>query len=155
MSKMKHESIGNIQRSHRCGKEGYESYCREFVTHADAKHTSVNIYELPPKNSYCPYHFHHKSEETFYIISGEGLLRTPDGERKVCAGDLLFFPSGAEGAHKLTNSSDTENLVYIDFDVVHDLDVAEYPDSNKIAIWGEGLNKLYRQTDNVGYFDGE
>ncbi len=34
----------------------------------------------------------------------------------------MFFPTGADGAHKLTNSSETENLVYIDFDVVHDVD---------------------------------
>lgn len=42
----------------------------------------------------------------------------------------------ARGAHKLTNTSKTENLVYIDFDVIHDLDVTVYPDSNKIGIWG-------------------
>ena len=97
----------------------------------------------------------HNNEETFYIISGEGILRTPSGERKVSAGDLLFFPTGAEGAHKLTNSSETENLVYIDFDVVHDVDITVYPDSDKIGVWGMGINKLYPQTSDVDYYDGE
>jgi uncharacterized cupin superfamily protein len=59
------------------------------------------------------------------------------------------------GAHKLTNASDTENLVYIDFDVVHDVDITEYPDSGKIGIWGKGINKLYPQNANVDYYDGE
>ena len=103
----------------------------------------------------CSYHFHHNNEETFYIISGEGILRTPNGERKVSAGELLFFPTGADGAHKLTNSSETENLVYIDFDVVHDVDITIYPDSDKIGVWGMGINKLYPQASDVDYYDGE
>ena len=115
----------------------------------------VSIYEIPPKKSAYPYHFHHNNEETFYIISGEGILKTPDGERIVRAGELLFFPTGSDGAHKLTNSSETENLVYIDFDVVHDVDITIYPDSDKIGVWGMGINKLYKKTSNVDYYDGE
>ena len=60
-----------------------------------------------------------------HIISGEGILRTQDGERTVREGELLFFPTGPKGAHKLTNASETERLVYIDFDVVHDVDYYE------------------------------
>ena len=52
----------------------------------------VSVYEIPPMKAAYPYHFHHNNEETFYIISGEGILRTPNGEREVGAGDLLFFP---------------------------------------------------------------
>lgn len=68
---------------------------------------------------------------------------------------LLFFPTGAEGAHKLTNSSETENPVYIDFDVVHGVDITIYPDSDKIGVWGMGINKLYPQASDVDYYDGE
>ena len=83
------------------------------------------------------------------------MLRTPDGERKVTAGDMLFFPTGAQGAHKLTNCSETEDLVYIDFDVVHDVDVAVYPDSQKIGVWGMGINELYPCDASVDYYAGE
>ena len=62
------------------------------------------------------------------------ILKTPTGDRRVSAGDLLFFPASSEGAHKLTNTSATEKLVYIDFDVIRDLDVAIYPDSDKIGV---------------------
>ena len=65
------------------------------------------------------------------------------------------FPTGPEGAHKLTNSSTTENLVYIDFDVVHEIDVAVYPDSDKIGIWGMEINKLFQKSDSVDYYEGE
>ncbi|MBQ8163426.1 MAG: cupin domain-containing protein [Clostridia bacterium] len=155
MSEIKHELIENIPKSHKCEHNEYEYYRRKFIPFGAAKNSLVSIYEIPPKKSAYPYHFHHNNEETFYIISGEGILKTPEGERIVRAGELLFFPTGSDGAHKLTNSSETENLVYIDFDVVHDVDITIYPDSDKIGVWGMGINKLYKKTSNVDYYDGE
>ena len=155
MSDIKHKSIDNIPKNHKCVHKEYEYYRRKFISFDTSKNTSVSVYEIPPKKSAYPYHFHHNNEETFYIISGEGILKTPKGERKVNAGDLLFFPAGQDGAHKLINFSETENLVYLDFDVVHDVDIAVYPDSNKIGVWGMGINKLYPQNSNVYYYNGE
>lgn len=155
MSEIKHSRIEDIPASHKCGPGEYEYGRRKFVPFGAAGNTLVSVYEIPPQKSAYPYHYHHKNEETFYILSGEGLLKTPDGERKVAAGELLFFPTGPEGAHKLTNCSDTEPLVYIDFDVVHDVDIAVYPDSDKIGIWGMGINKIYPLSGNVDYYDGE
>jgi len=155
MDEIKHEKIENIPTSHNRGKGEYEYFRRKFVPRGGANETQVSIYEVPPHKAAYPYHFHHKDEETFYILSGRGLLRTPDGEREVGAGELIFFPAGKEGAHKLTNLSDTENLVYIDFDVIHDLDAAEYPDSGKIGVWGKGINRLYRLDEDVDYYEGE
>ena len=155
MSEIKHSKIEAISVSHKCEHEGYEYYRRKFISFGGAKNSLVSVYEIPPHKSAYPYHFHHNNEETFYILSGEGVLRTPDGERKVTEGELLFFPTGPAGAHKLTNSSDTENLVYIDFDVVHDVDITIYPDSDKIGVWGMGVNQLYPQSEAVDYYDGE
>ena len=155
MSRIKHSQIEEIPASHKCEHEGYEYYRRRFVPFGGAKNSLVSVYEIPPHKSAYPYHFHHNNEETFYILSGEGVLRTPDGERKVSAGELLFFPTGPAGAHKLTNCSDTEKLVYIDFDVVHEVDITIYPDSDKIGVWGMGINQLYPQAEAVDYYDGE
>ena len=155
MSEIKHESIDNIPMSHKNEHEGYEYYRRKFIPFGDAKNSLVSVYEVPPKKAAYPYHFHHNNEETYYIISGEGILRTPSGERKVTAGDLLFFPTGEDGAHKLTNPSQTENLVYIDFDSTHELDVAVYPDSDKIGIWGLDINQLFPRSAETDYYDGE
>ena len=155
MSEIKHSKIEDIPASHKYEHEGYEYFRRKFIPFGGAKNSLVSVYEIPPHKSAYPYHFHHNNEETFYILSGEGVLRTPDGERKVSAGEFLFFPTGPAGAHKLTNSSDTENLVYIDFDVVHDVDITIYPDSEKIGVWGMGINQLYPQAEAVDYYDGE
>ena len=155
MSSIKHLSLQDIPASHKDEHEGYEYYRKKFIPFGSAKNTLVSVYEIPPKKSAYPYHYHHKNEETFYILSGEGILRTPAGEKKVCAGELLFFPTGPDGAHKLTNASETEKLVYIDFDVVHDIDVAVYPDSDKLGVWGMGINKLFHNGEAVDYYDGE
>ena len=155
MSEIKHSKIESIPASHKCEHDGYEYYRKKFIPFGGVKNSLVSVYEIPPHKSAYPYHFHHNNEETFYILSGEGVLRTPDGVRKVSAGEFLFFPTGPAGAHKLTNSSDTENLVYIDFDVVHDVDITIYPDSEKIGVWGMGINQLYPQAEAVDYYDGE
>ena len=152
---IKHAKIEQIPASHKAEHEGYEYFRRKFVPFGEAKQTHVCVYEIPPGKAAYPYHFHYKTEETFYIISGTGILRTSEGEREVRGGELIFFPAGEEGAHKLTNISDTENLVYIDFDVTHDLDVAVYPDSDKIGVWGMGINQMYPKSANVDYYDGE
>ena len=155
MSEIKHSKIEDIPVSHKCEHDDYEYYRKKFIPFGGAKNSLVSVYEIPPHKSAYPYHFHHNNEEIFYILSGEGVLRTPDGERKVSAGELLFFPTGPAGAHKLTNCSETENLVYIDFDVVHDVDITIYPDSDKIGVWGMGINQLYPQAEAVDYYDGE
>lgn len=155
MNGIRHANIEELERHHKKEHEGYEYIRRRFVPFGTANDSLVSVYEIPPQKAAYPYHFHHNNEETFYILSGEGLLRTPEGERKVKAGDLLFFPTGPEGAHKLTNCSQTEMLVYIDFDTVHEIDITEYPDSDKIAIWGKGINKVYPQDAAVDYYHGE
>ena len=155
MSQIKHAQIEDLPVSHKCEHETYEYFRRKFIPFGGAQNTLVSIYEIPPQKAAYPYHFHHKNEETFYIISGCGVLKTPEGEKQVKAGDLLFFPTGPEGAHKLTNTSETENLVYLDFDVVHQLDIAVYPDSDKIGIWGMGINQIFPQGSHVDYYDGE
>ena len=151
---MKHQNIDDLPRKHKHGAEDYEFIRRDFMKVHEAN-TLVRVYELPPGKSAYPYHYHLKNEETFFILRGEGLLRTSEGARTVKAGDLLFFPAGETGAHKLTNTSDTEMLVYIDFDIVHDLDVAVYPDSGKLGIWGKDTNRIYRMDDDVDYYEGE
>lgn len=155
MSKIEIVHIDELKSQHKCEHDRYEYYKKEFIPKGLAEKTMVNVFEIPPLKSAYPYHYHVKNEETFYIIRGEGMLHTPQGDQKVRAGELLFFPANSEGAHKMTNTSATENLVYIDFDVVYDLDVAIYPDSNKIGVLGKGINKFYKLENDTDYYDGE
>jgi uncharacterized cupin superfamily protein len=140
------------ERRHKSEHEGYEYFRRDLVPPGRAHQCAVSIYEIPPGKSAYPYHYHVKNEESFYILSGTGALRTHSGERTVSAGDFMFFPANEKGAHKLTNASDTEMLVYIDFDTRNDLDVCLYPDSGKVGIWGKGVNQVHKVGNQVDYF---
>jgi len=153
MKSILHMRPEDMPCKHKCGHEGYEYRKRNLVRRGQAKCVAA-LYEIPPGKAAYPYHYHTQDEECFYILSGSGTLRTPQGERVVQAGDFLFFPAGEHGAHKLTNTGDTD-LVYLDYDTEHDVDVAFYPDSGKIGIWGLGINQVYKTDDQVGYYEGE
>lgn len=155
MSGIKHMNWQDIPSKQKAEHEDYVYRRRKFLGFGETNNICVSIYEIPPGKAAYPYHYHHKNEETFFILRGHGLLKTPEGEKNVWAGDLLFFPANCDGAHKLTNLSDTEDLVYLDVDVVHDLDVAVYPETGKLGVWGKNINRIWRQQDDVDYYDGE
>ena len=155
MAKIIHTKMDDIAPQQRGNGEAYEYTRYPALPAGSAKQSAVAFYELPPGKSNYPYHYHLTSEETFYIISGTGTLKTPDGEVEVHAGDLLFFPAGEGGAHKLTNSSESEPLIYIDFDTLADPNVCIYPDSNKVGVYGKDFRSIYRLEDHVDYYDRE
>jgi uncharacterized cupin superfamily protein len=155
MSKPLHIKASDATRKHKNEHDDYEYYKRDLVPKGFAEQCAVSIYEIPPGKSAYPYHYHMKNEECFYIISGEGILKTPLGDQLVSAGDFLFFPANEKSAHKLTNTSKTELLIYLDFDTYNDIDVAFYPDSEKIGVWGKNINQLYKTNDQVEYYKDE
>lgn len=144
-----------LESEHQNDNGKYEYYRKPVLSGESGDKCNVSIYEIPPGKSAWPYHYHYQSEEVFYIISGKGILRTPDGEVEITAGDILAFPPGEKGAHKITNTSDNEKLVYIDFDTYHAVDLSFMPDSDKTLIYGKGLRKIVKNGTDAGFYDGE
>jgi len=155
MSETIHKKITDIPSKHENKHERYEYYRKSLIPHGVAEQCKASVYEIPPGKSAYPYHYHTQNEETFFIIKGQGLLKTPKGEESVSSGDFLFFPANENGAHKLTNISETEMLIYLDFDTYNKIDVTLYPDSGKIGIWGNDINQVFRTSQQVDYYDGE
>lgn len=155
MSEIIQVKAADIPRRHRHDREEYEFYRGDLVPEGSARQCCASIYEIPPGKSAYPYHYHTKNEESFYIISGQGILKTPSGDKTVHAGDFLFFPADENGAHKLTNTSEKEPLIYLDFDTYNDIDVSFYPDSGKIGVWGRNIDQLYKISDRVDYYEDE
>lgn len=152
---MSHILPGGLPVKHRDEHEGYEYYRRDVVPRTAGGRCVVSVYAIPPLKSAYPYHYHSENEEVFYILAGHGILTSPEGRSAVSAGEFLVFPAGGDGAHKLTNDSPTEMLEYIDFSAVGKIDVAHYPDSGKIGIWGGGINRVFETADAVDYYKGE
>jgi uncharacterized cupin superfamily protein len=112
----------------------------------------MSVYELPPGQSICPYHWEAGDEEWLVVLGGRPTLRTPDGERELGPWDTVCFPEGPEGAHKVTNRSG-ETLRVAILSTKREPAVSVYPDSNKVGAWPPG--KLFRLDDAVDYWDGE
>jgi uncharacterized cupin superfamily protein len=112
----------------------------------------MSVYELPPGESICPYHYEIGFEEWLLVLTGRPTLRTPEGERDLRPWDIAFFPDGEAGAHKVTNNTN-ETLRVAILSNKGDPGAAIYPDSNKVGIFPP--NKLFRIDDAVDYFDGE
>ena len=98
----------------------------------------ASLYEIPPGKVSWPFHYHIANEEIFYIIEGEGELRTNDKIVKVKSGDLLRFPIGEKGVHQLKNISTDKPLKYLDFGTTNHPDLVFMPDSNKVGLFGGG-----------------
>ena len=113
------------------------------------------FYTLPPGKSNYPFHYHTANEEVFYVISGNGILETFEEKRPVTAGDVIVCPAGKEGAHKITNTSETEELVYLDVDTHIRPEIVYYPDSNKLGVRAAGVHENYTLDSGVEYYHHE
>ena len=131
---------------------GYHTAYRRTAAELGGAKIALNVFELPPGQSVCPYHYENGEEEWIVVLTGRPTLRTPAGERELGPWDCVFCPVGEEGAHKVTNLSDAPARIFI---WSNHLAVAStvYPDSGKLGAWPPG--KLFRLADAVSYWDGE
>jgi uncharacterized cupin superfamily protein len=122
-----------------------------------ARKLGASIYELPPGGKSFPYHYEYPEEEWLIVLTGEPTLRTPDGEHRLRAGDTVCFPEGPDGAHQVRNDTDAPTRVMIFSTKLGSPAVAVYPDSGKVLIDMPKPDKpaIFRQTDAVGYWEGE
>jgi uncharacterized cupin superfamily protein len=116
------------------------------------------VYELLPGCRICPYHWHFVEEEWLLVLTGKPTLRTPERKRKLAPWDVVVFPRGPAGAHDVRNETD-EAVRVLMLSSNFDVEVAVYPDSNKIGAFGrigeERVRMLNRLDANLDYLDGE
>ena len=89
------------------------------------------------------------------MVVGRPVLRTPEGESELTPGDVVCFPRGPEGAHKLTNRTDDPVRILM-LSTMTNPDIATYPDSDKVGVFfQDGSELLFRRSSAVDYYDGE
>ena len=65
----------------------------------------VNLETLSPGGQSSLKHWHTESDEFVYVIDGELILATSEGESAITQGMCVGFKAGAENAHHLINRS--------------------------------------------------
>src|SRR5437773_6875811 len=66
----------------------------------------VHLTTLPPGKESSMRHFHTREDEMVYVVEGEVVLRTDEGEQLLTAGTCAGFPAGSQNGHQLVNRSD-------------------------------------------------
>jgi len=108
----------------------------------------ASIWEFQPGSAQFVYHFHHGSEELLVVLRGTPTVRMHDGDRELAEGDVLPFPRGPEGGHQIRNDAEAIARVLI-VSANADPDVAEYPETGKVAAIVGGQHRYYRTGDAV------
>jgi uncharacterized cupin superfamily protein len=134
--------------------EGYSSGYVKVAPAIGGKAMAGTLYELPPGNSNCPYHYE-SDEEWLLVLEGTLTVRHPERTDELGPGDLVCFPVGPDGAHKLTNRGvDVVKMLIVS--TANLPAVAVYPDSDKILTVTEDRERvMVRRSSNVDYWDGE
>src|SRR3954447_2742594 len=100
---------------------------------AGSRGLGASLFALPPGSATFPLHAHLHNEELLVVLSGTPTLRTTDGSRVLASGDVVAFVAGLEGAHELTNASDSEvRLLIVSTMVAPEINV--FPDTGELWV---------------------
>jgi len=128
----------------------HDGPCRERIRHAlgDAFGLSqfgVNLLELPPGTWSSQRHWHERQDELVYVLEGEVVLVTDEGETTLAQGMTAGFRAGSGNGHHLVNRSDTTvRVLEVGTRTVEE--VARYPD----------IGMMYREDAGCsGYFTAD
>jgi uncharacterized cupin superfamily protein len=139
---------------------GYKAGAVKLAPIIGGREIGGSIYDLPPGQSICPYHYEFGAEEWLIVLQGRPLLRRAEGDREteeeLAPGDTVCFPRGPSGAHKVTNATAGSVRVLM-LSTMPEVDISYYPDSDKYGVWpgGDIEGFLARRENGVDYYDGE
>ena len=142
---------------------GFRSLGARVGAPAGSRDLGATVYELPPGEALCPYHWHEANEEMAIVLSGSASVRTPDGWREVEPGDVVAFVRGREGAHQIVNRGDAAARVLM-VSEMNSPEIVFYPDSEKLGamtkppgrpIREHEVVERFRRGDVVDYWEGE
>jgi uncharacterized cupin superfamily protein len=135
--------------------EGYRAGMARFGPALGASQMGASLYELPPGQSVCPYHYEYPEEEWLVVLSGRVVVRHPGGEEELGEGDVVCFPPGPDGAHKVTCAGDEAARVLMT-STKQTPGIAIYPDSNKVGVFpADDRDRMMMRRDTLDYWDGE
>lgn len=89
----------------------------------------VNLTTLFPGKESSMRHHHTQEDELIFVVEGEVVLRTDEGEQVLTSGMCAGFPAGSGNGHQLVNRSDRPAR-YLEISNRDPDDGATYPDDD-------------------------
>ena len=135
--------------------ERFDARIGQIATKIGAKQLGYNLTAVPPGKRAFPFHSHRVQEEMFFVLEGTGEVRIGAERYAIRGGDIIACPTGGpETAHQIINTGKTE-LKYLAVSSRGTTEICEYPDSGKIAGFGDGMRFVFRAGEQAGYWEGE
>ena len=97
----------------------------------------VTLLRLPPDTWSTQRHWHTNSDEFVFVVSGEVVLVTDDGEEVLQAGDSVGFKANDGNGHHIQNRSSSDAVI-LEIGNHLSTDTAYYPDIDLIAALVDG-----------------
>jgi uncharacterized cupin superfamily protein len=110
----------------------------------------VNLTTLPPGKESSMRHFHSREDELVFVLEGEVVLHTDQGEQLLTAGTCAGFPAGSRDGHHLINRSDRPAR-YLEISNRDPEDGAEYPDVDLAYRKGPDGKAIFSRKDGSSY----
>jgi uncharacterized cupin superfamily protein len=135
---------------------GFRSGVLRLAGHVGGSRVGASVYELPPGQAVCPYHYEWGEEEWLLVLEGRPSVRHPGGVDQLEPWDVVCFPTGPEGAHAVRNDTDATVRVLMFSEVTYPT-ATVYPDSDKLGVWtGDRAEDLIApRSSAVDYWFGE
>jgi len=136
--------------------EGFRAGMFRLGPEVGAEQTGASVYELPPGQAVCPYHYEYGEEEWMLVVQGRPTVRTPEGTEQLDPSEVVFFPKGPAGAHQIRNDTDQPVRILMWSSVVFPTATA-YPDSDKVGLYTGDKREdvIVVRSAEVGYYHGE
>ena len=78
----------------------------KLAKQAGARQLGASLFEVPAGAATFPLHAHYANEELLIVLSGRPTLTGRDGDsRELEPGEVVAFPAGRAGAHRLDNET--------------------------------------------------
>jgi uncharacterized cupin superfamily protein len=110
----------------------------------------INFSTLFPGKESSIRHFHSREDEFIFVVEGEVVLVTNEGEQLLTAGMCAGFPAGDQNAHQLVNRSG-QPARYLEISNRDPDDTAEYPETDLACRKGEDGRYVFTHRDGSSY----
>ena len=110
----------------------------------------VNLLTLKPGTWSSQRHWHSREDEFVYVLSGEVVMVSNDGEEVLRPGDAAGFPAGTGDGHQLQNRSDADAVVLEIGSRIAE-DAVDYPDIDLILPAGNAKTGDFLHRDGTPY----
>jgi uncharacterized cupin superfamily protein len=113
------------------------------------KNYGVNLVRLTPGGRSALRHWHTLQDEFIWVVEGEIVLVTDQGEQVLSPGTAAGFPAGKPDAHYLVNRT-ARDVLYLEVGDRTPGDLPNYPDDDFAAAYVDG-QRVWTRKDGTRF----